>query len=173
MAWHPLTRLLVVVGPIALAASYFLEPEDASVVPAAVRVSGAQAALPPAATAQARDPGPETLPPLSALTETVERPLFSASRRPPAAPEPPPVVEQAAAPPPQPDPPPPLTLQGVIMGGDKTVALLRRDDTGELVTLAPGDELSGWRVGQVEPARVVLEGPDGPTELPLYPPPPP
>ncbi|MGK9167962.1 hypothetical protein KXR53_16765 [Inquilinus limosus] len=167
MAWHPLTRLLVVLGPIAIGVSYLLEPEDPAAVPAMVRAGGAQAALPPEAPAAESRPVP-TAPELSALTETVARPLFSPTRR---GPQPPPVVEAAAPPPPPPTPPPAVTLQGVILAGDSTVALLRRDDTGEIMTARPGDDLSGWHVDRIEAGSVTLSGPDGAVQLPLFPPP--
>jgi hypothetical protein len=62
-------------------------------------------------------------------------------------------------------------VQGVILAGDQTVALLRRDDTGETLTAHPGDDLSGWHVERIEPGSVTLSGPDGAVELPLFPPP--
>ncbi|WP_225773746.1 hypothetical protein [Inquilinus sp. Marseille-Q2685] len=99
MAWHPLTRLLVVLGPLAIGVSYLLEPDDPAAVPAVVRSGNAQAALPP--EAPAAEPPPALLAPqLSDLTATVERPLFNPSRRGPQPPPPP-----AEAPPPPPPPP--------------------------------------------------------------------
>ena len=168
MAWHPLTRLLVLVAPIAIGASYLLQPDDPTAVPAVVRAGDAQAALPPETPDADPRAAPLAAPQLSALTETVERPLFSPSRRGPQAP---PTVEAAAPPPPPPAPPPALKVQGVILAGDQTVALLRRDDTGETLTAHPGDDLSGWHVDRIEPGSVTLSGPDGAVELPLFPPP--
>ena len=170
MAWHPLTRLLVVLGPLAIGVSYLLEPDDPAAVPAVVRSGNAQAALPPQEAAA--EPPPALLAPeLSALTETVERPLFNPSRRGPQPP--PPEAEAPPPPPPTAEPPPAVTVQGVILAGDQTVALLRRDDTGEIMTARPGDDLSGWHVDRIEPGSVTLTGPDGSVELPLFPPPPP
>ena len=170
MAWHPLTRLLVVLGPLAIGVSYLLEPDDPAAVPAVVRSGNAQAALPPQEAAAA--PPPALLAPeLSALTETVERPLFNPSRRGPQPP--PPQAEAPPPPPPTAEPPPAVTVQGVILAGDQGVALLRRDDTGEIMTARPGDDLSGWHVDRIEPGSVTLIGPDGAVELPLFPPPPP
>jgi len=168
MAWHPLTRLLVLVAPIAIGASYLLQPDDPTAVPAVVRAGDAQAALPPETPATDPPVTPLAAPELSALTETVERPLFSPTRR---GPQPPPPMVEAAAPPPPPAAPPALKVQGVILAGDRTVALLRRDDTGEMLTAHPGDDVSGWHVERIEPGLVTLSGPDGTVELPLFPPP--
>ncbi|MGF6226790.1 hypothetical protein QFZ27_000745 [Inquilinus ginsengisoli] len=169
MAWHPLTRLLVVLGPLAIGVSYLLEPEDPAAVPAVVRSGNAQAALPPAAPAA--EPPPLLAPELSDLTETVERPLFNPSRRGPQPP--PPEAEAPPPPPPTAEPPPAVTVQGVILAGDQGMALLRRDDTGEIMTARPGDDLSGWHVDRIDPGSVTLTGPDGSIELPLFPPAPP
>ncbi|MFE0758201.1 hypothetical protein ACFW16_29855 [Inquilinus sp. NPDC058860] len=170
MAWHPLTRLLVVLGPLAIGVSYLLEPDDPAAVPAVVRSGNAQAALPP--EAPAAGPPPALLAPeLSELTATVERPLFNPSRRGPQPP--PPEAEAPPPPPPAAEPPPAVTVQGVILAGDQGVALLRRDDTGEILTARPGDDLSGWHVDRIDPGSVTLTGPDGAVELPLFPPPPP
>ncbi|MBW8725072.1 MAG: hypothetical protein JF625_07970 [Inquilinus limosus] len=171
MAWHPLTRMLVVLGPLAIGISYLLGPDDPVAVPAVVRSGNAQAALPPTAPAAEPRPTPLVAPELSDLTATVERPLFTPGRR---GPQPPPPV--AEAPPPEappPTPPPEVTVQGVILAGDQSVALLRRDDTGEVLTARPGDDLSGWHVDRIEAGSVTLTGPDGSVDLPLFPPPPP
>ena len=42
MAWHPLTRMLVVLGPLAIGVSYLLEPDDPAAVPAVVRSGNAK-----------------------------------------------------------------------------------------------------------------------------------
>lgn len=166
MAWHPLTRMLVVLGPLAIGVSYLLGPDDPVAVPAVVRSGNAQAALP--LQAPAAEPPPLLAPEMSALTETVERPLFNPSRRGPQ----PPLPEAEAPPPPPPmaEPPPAVTVQGVILAGDQGVALLRRDDTGEIMTARPGDDLSGWHVERIDSGSVTLSGPDGSVELPLFPP---
>ena len=169
MAWHPLTRLLVALGPLVIAGSYLLTPEDPSAVPAVVRAGNAQAALPPEGGAAPPAPALVAAPDLSTLTETVERPLFSTSRRAPQPlPEPEPVVEAPVATPAA--PPPSMTLQGVMLAGDRSAALLRRDDTGETVTLHEGDNLTGWQVERIAAGSVTLSGPDGAAELPLFPP---
>ncbi|OWJ56123.1 hypothetical protein BWR60_35360, partial [Inquilinus limosus] len=95
MAWHPLTRMLVVLGPLAIGVSYLLGPDDPAAVPAVVRSGNAQAALPPAAPAEDPRPAPLVAPQLSDLAATVDRPLFNPSRR---GPQPPPPVAEAPPP---------------------------------------------------------------------------
>ncbi|MGO4129724.1 hypothetical protein AB4Z01_35375, partial [Inquilinus sp. YAF38] len=82
-------------------------------------------------------------------------------------------AEAPPPPPAPPEPPPAVTVQGVILAGDQGMALLRRDDTGEIMTARPGDDLSGWHVDRIDPGSVTLTGPDGSIELPLFPPAPP
>jgi general secretion pathway protein N len=168
MAWHPLTRLLVVLAPIAIAGSYLLQPDDPTAVPAIVRAGDAQAAVPVNEPAAGPPPALMAAPELTTLTETVERPLFSATRRGPA---PPPAVEEAPPVEAVAAPPPALTVQGLILAGNQSIAMLRRDDTGEILTAHPGDDLSGWHVDSIAAGSVTLRGPDGPVELPLFQPP--
>jgi len=92
--------------------------------------------------------------PLDQLSTTLDRPLFSPSRRPPAPP-PPPVV-QASAPPAPPPPPPDLVLFGVVMDGEGARAVVRAGADKKLVRAQIGDEIDGWKVSQIEGRKVVL-----------------
>lgn len=89
---------------------------------------------------------------LDRLSTTLERPLFSPSRRPPAPPPPP--VAQAPAPPAPPSPPPNLILFGVVMDGENARAVLRAG--AKVVRAQIGDEIDGWKVSQIEGRKVVL-----------------
>ncbi|MGY8706261.1 hypothetical protein RAD16_11035 [Bradyrhizobium sp. 18BD] len=97
--------------------------------------------------------------PLSALTGTQERPIFSATRRPPpravaAAP-----VEEAPAPPP-PKPiegPPPLTLVGAVVGEGDAIAILVNRSNQKIVRLRQGESLDGWSLDQVQPREVTFK----------------
>lgn len=118
------------------------------------------AAWPTLAAAQAPgakiDPAAAPLSPLAAqplarFSVTRDRPLFSPTRRPPA---PPPAV--AAPPPPPPPPPPTVVLLGVVMDGDDAHALVRTDPTAKIRRLRIGDEVGGWKVGQIEARKLVL-----------------
>ncbi|MBR0688898.1 hypothetical protein JQ594_23440 [Bradyrhizobium manausense] len=97
--------------------------------------------------------------PLSALTGTQERPIFSATRRPPpravaAAP-----VEEAP-PPPAPKPlegPPPLMLVGAVVGeGDAIAILIKRTDQ-KVVRLRQGESLDGWSLASIQPREVTFK----------------
>jgi general secretion pathway protein N len=107
--------------------------------------------------------------PLSALTATRDRPLFSASRRPPA-----PAVE-AAAPPPQapapaaPTPPerPALTLVGTIVSPSTSVAMFKDTATQAVTRLRRGEAASGWLLKTVKLRSVVVEKGEQSTVLAL------
>jgi hypothetical protein len=86
--------------------------------------------------------------PLARLSATRSRPLFSPTRRPPA---PPPVL--AAAPPPPP-PPPDVALLAVIMDGEDARAVVRAGPKVRRVQI--GDDIDGWKVGQIEARQLVL-----------------
>lgn len=97
--------------------------------------------------------------PLSVLTGTQERPIFSATRRPPpravaAAP-----AERPQAPPlPKPvEGPPPLMLVGAVVGeGDAIAILINRTDQ-KIVRLRQGESLNGWSLAAVQPREVTLK----------------
>jgi hypothetical protein len=88
--------------------------------------------------------------PLEKLSATRDRPLFSPTRRPPA---PPPIV--AAAPPPPP-PPPEVALLGVVMDGEEARAIIRTGPAAKVTRVRIGDDVGGWKVGQIEAQRLVL-----------------
>ena len=98
--------------------------------------------------------------PLSALTATRERPLFSASRRPPA------LAVQTAAPPPPQDPAPAapapqegpaLKLIGTIVSPATRIAVVRDSATQAVTRLRVGEGTSGWRVKTVNLRSIVVE----------------
>ena len=95
--------------------------------------------------------------PLSTLSFTRDRPIFSASRRPP----PPPVVARPAVIPPQPLPPPAperlqLSLIGTIAGEDG-IAILLDQTTRTVIRLRIGEGHSGWILRAVDGRQVTLE----------------
>jgi hypothetical protein len=101
-------------------------------------------------------PGAAPVSPLAAqqsldqLSATRNRPLFSPTRRPPA---PPPVIVPVAPPPP---PPPDVALLGVIMDGDTARAIVRVGQQAKLARVQIGDDIGGWKVGQIEAKFLVL-----------------
>jgi general secretion pathway protein N len=96
--------------------------------------------------------------PLSVLTATQARPIFSASRRPPqpavvaAAPE------LASAPPPAPVEAehPPLALIGAVIGAGDAIAVFLDRATQKVVRLRPGDSHGGWKLSGVESREVTF-----------------
>ena len=98
--------------------------------------------------------------PLSALTVTRERPLFSASRRPPpprvAAP---PVVQvRPATPPPRAREPqrPQLSLVGTVAGAEG-IAVFIDQSNQSVVRLRTGEGHDGWVLRAVGPREVTLQ----------------
>jgi hypothetical protein len=97
--------------------------------------------------------------PLSALTATRTRPLFTPSRRPPA-----PVVASVpvAAPRPPPLPPalpqpPNLTLVGTVAGENEGVAVFIDTTTRDTVRLRTGEGHSGWVLQSVDGRAATLQ----------------
>jgi hypothetical protein len=109
----------------------------------------------PASRAEGHRDGPPPVSPLAAqplerMSNTRDRPLFSPTRRPPA---PPPVV--AVAPPPPP-PPPDVALLGVVMDGEDARAVVRTGPAAKILRVRIGDDIGGWKVGQIEARQLVL-----------------
>jgi general secretion pathway protein N len=96
--------------------------------------------------------------PLSVLSATQERPIFSATRRPPpravaAAP-----VEEVHAPPPKPvEAPPPLMLVGAVVGEGDAIAILVNRTDQKVVRLRQGETLDGWSLTSVQPREVTFK----------------
>jgi general secretion pathway protein N len=115
------------------------------------------AALAADAPAPAQDSSSVTLSnPLAAqslerLSATVDRPLFSPSRRPPPGP-----VAQAPEPTAPPPPPPDLVLSGIVMDGESARAIVRVGAEKKVVRAQIGDDIGGWTVSQIEGRTLVL-----------------
>jgi general secretion pathway protein N len=122
---------------------------DKSSVPAMIQSPGAQ--LPP--------PGGNPLwgIPMSALSVTRERPVFSATRRPPAPPPAPMPVVEAPPPPPAEPEPPHLTLVGTATGETDNVAVVIDQTTKNLVRLRVGEAISGWLLRSLDSRKMTIE----------------
>ena len=98
--------------------------------------------------------------PLSALTATRNRPLFTPSRRPPA-----PVVASVPVAAPRPPPPPPpavpqhpnLTLVGTVAGENEGVAVFIDTTTRDTVRLRTGEGHNGWILQSIEGRAATLQ----------------
>lgn len=96
--------------------------------------------------------------PLSALTATQERPIFSAMRRPPPrAVAASPVEESPAAPPKPVEAPPPLLLVGAVVGEGDAIAILVDRTDQKVVRLRQGESLAGWSLTSVQPREVTFK----------------
>jgi general secretion pathway protein N len=100
--------------------------------------------------------------PLSVLTATRERPIFSASRRPPqpavvASP-----VDRVSPPVPRKAEPerPPLTLIGAVVGESKAIAVFLDRTNQQIIRLRPGDTHAGWTLSSVLRREVTLRKDD-------------
>jgi general secretion pathway protein N len=99
--------------------------------------------------------------PLSALSATQERPIFSASRRRPqravVAP-----AAQAVAPPPPPAEPdrPALALIGAVVGDGDAIAVFLDRTNQKIVRLREGESHAGWQVSLVQGREVTLKKAD-------------
>lgn len=103
--------------------------------------------------------------PLSSLSATRDRPLFSPSRRPPpVAAEAP--AEDKSQPQPQPAPSPELNLLGTVVGPSGGVALVAQG--AELPSaLHEGDAAWGWTLLAVGPRSATFQGRGGTMTLRL------
>jgi general secretion pathway protein N len=100
--------------------------------------------------------------PLSVLTATQERPIFSASRRPPPRAVAGPPVEPVNLPPPvaaEPDHPP-LALIGVVVGDSDAIAVFLDRATQRIVRLRQGEAHGSWVLSSVLRREVTLKQAD-------------
>jgi len=114
-------------------------------------------ATPPAAPAA---PTLTALPPLASFAATIERPLFSPSRRPAAN------APAAAAPAAESR----YRLIGIVVSGTKKTAFIA--DSGRRAPIGVGDAFDGWTVKEIGQDRVTLASPSGEMVLKLKPAPP-
>lgn len=97
--------------------------------------------------------------PISSLTATRDRPLFTPSRRPPA-----PAVASApvaAAPPPPPPPtqeePPPLVFVGAVVSETEGFAIFLDQTNNRVVRLKLGQDHAGWVLKAVKAREATLQ----------------
>jgi hypothetical protein len=108
--------------------------------------------------AKSRDGNPLWTVPLSSLSATRDRPLFSVSRRPlfVTAPIVAPPPKQEALAPPAPERPS-LTLIGTIVSPKESVAILQGSNAESVSRLRVGQENDGWRVRGISLRSIVVE----------------
>ena len=109
--------------------------------------------------------------PLSVLTSTRERPIFSASRRPPQRAVAGPRIEPVAVPlakPPEPERPA-LALIGAVVGDSDAIAVFLDRTNQKIVRLRAGEAHTGWVLSSVLPREVTLKKADQTEVLELRP----
>ena len=97
--------------------------------------------------------------PLSVLTATQERPIFSASRRPPPRAVAGPQIEPVVAPVAKPAEPerPALALIGAVVGDRDAIAVFLDRTNQKIVRLRAGDAHAGWVLSSVMGREVTLK----------------
>lgn len=98
--------------------------------------------------------------PLSPLTATSSRPIFSLSRRPPpravVGPRVEPIVVPVAAAPSEPERPS-LALIGAVVGDSDAIAVFVDRQTQRVVRLRTGNSHAGWQLDAVMPREVTMK----------------
>lgn len=99
--------------------------------------------------------------PLSTLSATRERPLFSPLRRPPAPPAvanvPPAPEPVAVVPAPTGPERPPLVLVGAVVGQSGGIAIFIDQTTNEVVRLKIGESHSGWTLRSIKGREALFQ----------------
>lgn len=113
---------------------------------------------------QAKGPAKERVPsanplwaiPLSQLSETRDRPIFTVSRRPPAPPAAAKPVAAKASPPKMPERPQ-LSLVGTIASGEEGFGIFLDQATKAALRLKVGEDHHGWKLQSIRGREVTLE----------------
>jgi hypothetical protein len=96
--------------------------------------------------------------PLTSLSGTRDRPIFSSSRRPPAPAAAPAVVARVVAPPKPREPErPPLSLVGTIASGEEGFGIFLDQSTKTALRLRLGEDYQGWKLRTVQGREATLE----------------
>jgi general secretion pathway protein N len=158
---HPLLAgaalLCAATGYIAISHTLAQPAEDSGKAAPAV----APPARPAAPTVAPLSGNPLWTIPLTQLSTTRERPIFSPSRRPP----PPPPVVQAYVPPVAPRPPPRpveperpnIALVGTVAGETEGIGVFMEQATRNIIRLRVGEDHQGWVLRSVQRREATLE----------------
>jgi general secretion pathway protein N len=121
-------------------------------------VTSVRVVAPPPAPEQPLSANPLWAIPLTKLSGTRDRPIFSPSRRPP-----PPVVAAEPSPAPPPSPrkkelePPPLSLVGTIASDEESFGIFLDPSTKQALRLKLGEDYQGWKLRTVQGREVTVE----------------
>jgi general secretion pathway protein N len=145
----------------ATSATLDILPNDVAGTPERVEVGNLRPLV-----GQKRDPGklpvsgnPLWSVPLSVLTATQERPIFSASRRPPPRAVAGPPIQPVIVPVAKPAEPerPALALIGAVVGDNDAIAVFLDRTNQKIVRLRSGDSYAGWELSSVLAREVTLK----------------
>jgi hypothetical protein len=159
--------VITAVGVFVFQGAGFAQPRSSAVALAAIETESAEPDVNGEASTYAGRPAPELSAtgnplwaiPISKLSATRDRPLFSASRHPQT-----PTVAAAPAPTPtmaaQPAAPetPPFTLVGTIIGENSRIAIFFKEKLKTATGVKEGESDSGWILRSVGPRSAILEG---------------
>jgi hypothetical protein len=96
--------------------------------------------------------------PLTSLSGTRDRPIFSSSRRPPAPAAAPAIIAKVVAPPKPREPErPPLSLVGTIASGEEGFGIFLDQSTKTALRLRLGEDFQGWKLRTVQGREATLE----------------
>ena len=99
--------------------------------------------------------------PLSVLSATQERPIFSTSRRPPQRAVIAPSAQVAAPPPPPVEPDrPALALIGAVVGESDAIAVFLDRASQKIIRLRQGESHAGWQLSSVQGREVTFKKAD-------------
>jgi hypothetical protein len=133
------------------------EARPAVSAPPAESVTKVRVAAPPAAPVRTPSANPLWGIPLSQLSGTRDRPIFSPSRRPP------PVADAAAEVTVKPPPrkkeiqPPPLSLVGTIASDNEGFGIFIDQSTKKALRLKVGEDYEGWKLHAIQGREVTME----------------
>jgi len=162
--WHPISKLMVLGGVLAI--GYVLVTDGDEKPPVAVAAS-AEPDLPEAPRRLADIPDLPTVPPaifalrpIGEFTAMVDRPLFSPRRRPsePVLVALEPEVRDEVAPQAGPVGPldPSIAFVGSIRRGGESMALITRDGGLVIEAIHAGDDIDGWTVMTIDDRALEL-----------------
>ena len=157
MQWRAIALVALLASALAIPGSTAAVPTDASDLDAPPATPVSPTLPKQAASERVASANPLWAIPLTTLSNTGERPIFSPSRRsPPPAVAP---VAAAAAPPPKPArvERPQLALVGTISGSEQRFGIFVDEPTRTALRLKIGDEYQGWRLRNVGARDVTLE----------------
>ncbi|MDI4236766.1 hypothetical protein OZ411_28545 [Bradyrhizobium sp. Arg237L] len=126
---------------------------------------------PPAAPVRPLSANPLWGIPLTQLSNTRERPVFSPSRRPPPVAVAEPVVTRQPPPPRKKEAEPPqLSLVGTIAGDDEGFGIFLDQSTNAALRLRVGEDFQGWKLSAIRGREVTMEKDEQGAVLTLPPP---